>query len=69
MTTLTSTGQFSEWPSIGDTYRSPNGDTVNIAAIWSGGVVFEGGQRIATAEELHNQYQPIEPSSTGHGGG
>ena len=39
-------------PEIGSLYKSPNGEVVEIAATWDGGVVFLGAEYTVTIEEF-----------------
>ncbi|MCK5640129.1 MAG: hypothetical protein KAJ19_05010 [Gammaproteobacteria bacterium] len=49
--------QFTVRPEIDEQYLAPTGNIVAIAAIWPGGVVFNGGEH-CTAFEFAAYYKP-----------
>lgn len=65
--TINSNGCFIERPGIGNCFRSPTGETVYIAAIWTHGVVFKGGPACSAADLL-NRYKPIGNNGEIHHG-
>lgn len=50
--TVSPAGFFITRPLLGDVYRPPTGCEYTVAASWDKGVVFEGGHRSASPEQL-----------------
>jgi len=50
-------------PCIGDSFLSKQNEVLFVAAIWSGGVVFEGGPAVSTTE-LNTHYKPKNKNTT-----
>jgi hypothetical protein len=59
MVSVNNQGAFTTRPEIGDRYLSLDGVELTIAAMWEGGVVFEGAEFTVAATELLQLYRPL----------